>query len=100
MAMTACICGKMKNYKTSLPCIVCNECKDGFMCFHHVKTRGAGGSNHTSNLMPLCAWCHVEIHKLGLVSMSKKYDSVNNWLINNGWELQMGKWFNNLADKD
>jgi predicted HNH restriction endonuclease len=63
------------------------------MCYHHVKTRKSGGTDEPHNLMPLCAWCHVEIHKIGLVSMSQKYESVNNWLINNGWEVMMGKWF-------
>jgi 5-methylcytosine-specific restriction endonuclease McrA len=82
----------MKNYKSSLPCVACGERKDGFVCFHHVKSRGAGGSDESHNLMPLCAWCHTEVHKIGTLAFAKKYKSVNNWLIKNGWELTMGKW--------
>jgi len=83
---------ELKNYKADMPCTACKESKDGFVCYHHVKTRGSGGSDEAHNLMPLCAWCHQKIHKIGLVSMSKDCISVHNWLINNGWELLMGKW--------
>ena len=96
--MTAFICGNVKNYKSSSPCVVCNEAKDGFVCYHHVKTRKSGGTDEPHNLMPLCAWCHTNIHKIGLVSMSKKHASVHNWLLRNGWELAMGKWIR--VDKD
>ena len=82
----------MKNYKSDWPCVACGESKDGFVTFHHVKTRGSGGNDNPENLMPLCAWCHHLIHKIGTVEMSKKYESINNWLVKNGWELMAGKW--------
>ena len=84
----------MKNYKSDKPCIVCNKGSEGFTCYHHVKTRKSGGSDHAENLMPVCLWHHTEVHKIGLVSFSKKYPAVNNWLINNNWQLTMGKWIN------
>ena len=82
----------MKNYKSNKPCIACGESKDGFVCFHHVKTRKSGGTDEEHNLMPLCAWCHTTIHKIGLVTMAKKHVSIHNWLVKNGWEFTMGKW--------
>lgn len=82
----------MKNYKSDKPCIICGESREGFVCLHHVKTRKSGGSDETFNLMPLCAWHHTEIHKIGLVNMAKKNKSIHNWLIENGWEFVMGKW--------
>jgi hypothetical protein len=85
----------MKNYKSDKSCVVCSESRDGFVCLHHVKTRGAGGTDETHNMMPLCAWCHTTIHKIGLVAMAKKHASVHNWLVKNGWESSMGKWFYN-----
>ena len=84
----------MKNFKSNHSCIACGERKDGFVTFHHVYTQKAYPEfkTETWNLMPLCSWCHVEVHKIGTVSFAKKYKEVNNWLIENNWELLMGKW--------
>jgi predicted restriction endonuclease len=82
----------LKNYKADFPCIVCGWRVGGMVTFHHVKTRGSGGNDEEHNLMPLCAWHHVETHNIGTVSFSKKYPNVNNWLISNGWSLEAGKW--------
>lgn len=79
---------------------MCRESKDGFVCYHHVKTRKSGGSDDSYNLMSLCSWCHVTIHKIGLVTMSKKHISVHNWLIENGWEFEMGKWIHSLQGSE
>ena len=32
---------------------------------HHIRSKGAGGSNEDSNLLSLCAECHTRIHALG-----------------------------------
>lgn len=32
---------------------------------HHIRTRGAGGSDEDENLLALCWRCHDELHKLG-----------------------------------
>ena len=37
-----CACGSMMNTEV-----------------HHMRTRGSGGTNHPSNLIPLCAPCHT-----------------------------------------
>lgn len=60
---------------------------------HHVITRGAGGSDHPANLMPLCHLLHQEVHLIGLVKLSNKYPQVQAWLIDNGWEMVLGKWY-------
>ena len=84
----------MKNYQADVPCIVCGWRVGGMVTFHHVYTRKTYPeySEAEFNLMPLCAWHHVETHNIGTVSFSKKYESVNNFLIKNGWELIAGKW--------
>jgi len=91
--------GVFNNYKAPVSCTSCGEAKDGFVCYHHVKTRKSGGTDEPHNLMPLCSWCHTAIHKIGLVSMSKKNSKVHNWLLSNGWELVMGKWVNGKMGK-
>lgn len=90
----------MKNYKANVSCVACGEKKDGFVCYHHVKTRGSGGTDEAHNLMPLCAWCHTKIHQIGTTSMSKKYSNVHNWLIENGWEINAGKWIHHPQGLD
>lgn len=84
----------MKNYEADVPCIVCGWRVGGMVTFHHVYTRKAYPEYSESkfNLMPLCAWHHVETHNIGTVSFSKKYPSVNDWLVSNGWSLNLGKW--------
>jgi hypothetical protein len=79
----------MKNYQTELACIVCGWRVGGMVTYHHVYTRKAYPEYLTSefNLMPLCAWHHNETHSIGTVSFSKKYSSVNDWLISKGWQL-------------
>lgn len=55
----------------------CQECgdavSDNFPAWHpkkyhmhHVKSRGAGGSDELSNLKTLCGECHREIHAKGV----------------------------------
>ena len=84
----------MKNYQTELACIVCGWRVAGMVTYHHVYTRKAYPEYSASefNLMPLCAWHHNETHSIGTVSFSKKYSSVNDWLISKGWQLLSGKW--------
>jgi len=66
--------------------------------FHHIKSRGAGGSDNQTNLLPLCALCHVNIHAIGLIDFSSNYKknpfhyNIKVWLDNNGWELDGRKY--------
>lgn len=51
-------------------CYICGH----FGVFHHIQTRGAGGSDEKSNLMSLCNTHHQETHRIGVKSMTKKYN--------------------------
>ena len=61
---------------------------------HHVKSRGAFGSNDIWNLCPLSRRYHTEIHKLGTSTFAKKYPQFEKWLLDNGWVYneQLNKW--------
>jgi len=69
---------------------------------HHVKTRGAGGSDIIENLMPLCRAHHSEIHAKGLMWASKNYSSVEYWLGRNGWEVDKfdKKWKRSFDERE
>lgn len=75
---------EMKNYKSNESCEVCGECRDGYVCYHHLVSRGAGGSDHPFNLMSLCQKHHNEVHSVGLARFVHNY---NIDLILKGWEL-------------
>jgi hypothetical protein len=64
-------------------CIVCGSPNPDM---HHVTTKGAGGDDSPSNLMPLCRRHHQEYHYIGPVRMFCKYPSVQQWLEDNGRE--------------
>lgn len=87
----------MAKYQTDSPCTSCGKRTYGGNCFHHIKTRGSGGSDEKENLMPLCFSCHTEVHKIGLLSFSERYKSVEYFLIANDWFKcpLTNKWKNN-----
>jgi len=62
---------------------------------HHVLTRGAGGSDHPKNLMPLRHELHEEVGMIGMVRFAQKYSLAKFWLLENGWEWssQLCTWF-------
>ena len=75
-----------------LPCIACSQANpeaareailnppdESISHTHHLISRGAGGGDTATNVMPLCFRCHTEIHKIGLIQMAKKYRTVFNW---------------------
>lgn len=80
-----------------LPCTVCMMEGSGMVTFHHIKTRKAYPQleNKAWNMIPVCAWCHVEFHQKGLSFMAKEYAHVRIWLERNKWryEKKIGKWF-------
>ena len=48
---------KLKEYiKTHPTCEACGRMAHGLP--HHIKHRGAGGSDEPDNLLRLCHWCH------------------------------------------
>jgi len=75
----------LKNYKSSNNCVSCGKGGDGFVCFHHIKSRGSGGPNEAWNLMPLCFKCHELIHKKGTNFMANKSMGVKDFLQKNEW---------------
>ena len=82
------------SYVNKDPKVKCPACTRVADCFHHVKTRGAGGSDEPWNLMPLCQAHHNEIHMKGNCLMAAKHPNVGLWLVSKGWELDAfrGKW--------
>lgn len=79
-----------------LKCIVCLKPAE----HHHVKSRGSGGGDESSNLMPLCRTHHTEIH-WSRNKFVEKYRKVCEWLLDRGWELDefSGKWFHRKGPK-
>ena len=74
------------------PCTVCK--KEYGTVAHHIKTKGSGGHDVESNLMPLCVSHHDEVHKKGLNYFADKYYRARLFLLANNWELFNGKWIN------
>lgn len=40
---------------------------------HHIRTRGAGGSDKEGNLLALCDTHHTEVGTIGILTFAKKY---------------------------
>jgi hypothetical protein len=60
----------------TIPCLACGVTPSHA---HHVTTKGAGGGDTVSNLMPLCWKHHSEWH-LSFVKFIPKYPVVRSWL--------------------
>ncbi len=71
-------------------CEVCGK-KEG-VCGHHVKSKGSGGDDEPSNLIPLCQEHHNQIHSRGLLFMSERYPQIKDALTERGWTLMGSKW--------
>lgn len=93
---------KLKKYCTSEACLVCGAHTEGGNDLHHVKTRGAGGTDHPWNLMPLCNGHHRELHNSGFLTFTRKFPTVRAWLVLNNWMVcdLTGKWFHNKDVED
>ena len=76
-----------KNFKSSEPCIVCKNSKDGEVCLHHLFTKRVYPefSEEDWNLIPVCQKCHNMFHSKGTVYMAENFPSVKKWLIDHGW---------------
>ena len=46
---------------------------------HHIKSRGAGGTDKESNLIALCAQHHTECHTIGRKRFPAKYGMEKRW---------------------
>lgn len=61
---------KLKAYRKDY----CEACyKPAMGMPHHIKSRGAGGSDEPENLLQLCGWCHHYIHTVGATEFLRCY---------------------------
>ena len=51
----------------------CEICGNHSDAPHHLRTRGAGGSDEAKNLLALCTTHHTEIGTIGVMSFADKY---------------------------
>jgi hypothetical protein len=58
---------------------------------HHIKSRGAGGTDESFNMIPLSHELHQEWHMKGTHLMAEKYVAINEWLRENGWYICLVK---------
>jgi hypothetical protein len=74
------------------PCLVCRNYGESDP--HHVKSKGSGGHDIPTNVVPLCRKHHTEIHAIGLNRFSEKYVEISLWLSRNGWAYNpnINKW--------
>ena len=83
------------SYQTDLPCVICGKQTEGGNCFHHLMSRKSHPEfkDDPRNMIPVCFLCHTEIfHKLTLVEVADKYQSVKEFLLNNNWQIILNKW--------
>src|SRR6478736_2344534 len=60
---------------------------------HHIKSKKSGGHDKRENLLPLCRFCHTEIHKRGLDFMVNKYMHLSKIIKDKGWVTDhLGRW--------
>lgn len=62
------------------PCTVWQFCI-GVKHAHHVTTKGAGGGDTEDNLMPLCAYHHDWLHRIGYGKAFKMWPTLLRWIV-------------------
>ncbi len=63
-----------KEYKTYwINHSFCEICQNFSSAPHHLRTRGAGGSDEAKNLIALCTTHHTEVGTMGVMSFADKY---------------------------
>lgn len=72
----------LKSYH-SKGCLICNRLSDP--C--HIKSKGSGGDDIESNLMPLCREHHTKQHQIGWRRMTELYPQVYFYLKRYGWSF-------------
>jgi len=77
----------MKNWSIQQGCVACEKVTENGSVLHHLMSRKAHPEHQlkTWNLLPLCSFCHTEIHARGTTHMSAKYQGVLRWLEANNW---------------
>jgi len=79
-------------YISDEPCIACGHGLENEVCYHHLTSRKAGGSDDPSNLLPVCKRCHMKAHE-SIVKLFNRYPSVRAWLEDNGREDVLAREF-------
>lgn len=75
--------------------MICEICGSmDLVAYHHIKSRGSGGTEHDDNLIALCTYgCHEKIHHYGLTKFCKEFPKMERILIKKGWEKDpYNKW--------
>lgn len=52
----------MKYYDVTIADVLLCECGKISTELHHKVSKGQGGSDHPTNLKPICRECHIKIH--------------------------------------
>ena len=70
--------GPFYQHVIQLPCIINDGCCYGKVEGHHVKSRGAGGTDTVGvgshgNLAPLCTVHHYQGHSIGWLTFQKRH---------------------------
>jgi hypothetical protein len=68
----------------SLPCMVCGRYE---VDAHHIPSRGAGGQDKLTDMVPLCRVHHQQIHKVGIMTMARRHEEIMSWLKKNHPEV-------------
>ncbi len=69
------------------PCIICGV--DGPSDPSHIRSRGAGGADFEFNVVPMCRDHHREWHDKGWYDFLGKYIGFADWLLDNGWDIDV-----------
>lgn len=77
----------MSRYVSYNPCVACGIDHTEGNEFHHVRTRGAGGGDEAFNMMTLCHRDHTLVHNIGLITFSKRFPKVHDWLTSHDWAI-------------
>jgi 5-methylcytosine-specific restriction endonuclease McrA len=70
----------IENDGVCFSCGKCAECYE-YLCAHHIKSRGAGGSDDPKNIITVCLECHNKLHngEIKEVDILKKYKGTKYW---------------------
>jgi hypothetical protein len=72
----------LKTYR-DMPC-ACRPPHIGQVTGHHIKSKGSGGDDVPSNIIPLCMSHHSEIHTIGSKKMMEKHPQLSHYLNHDG----------------
>jgi hypothetical protein len=65
----------------------CVVCKSTPTDIHHIRSRGAGGTDDDFNLINLCRRCHSKVHQIGMIKMMYESAELLIYLSDKGWVI-------------